>query len=240
MLTFTNKAAGEMKLRIQSLLRAHQISDMPYAGTFHSLCVTILRNHGSHINIPTNFSIYDDNDQMDALKLVMKKLDISQKQFNPRSVLATISQAKNEMISALEYPQYARGNFQETVARLYLSYQQLLVTNGALDFDDLLLKTVVLFQKRPPYVPSTKTDMNMSWLMNIKTPTKHNICSLNFYQEDGETSRSSAMHHKAFIDGEVLTFETSSISKQTFPTQKHFISNKTIVLPKPFLMRRLA
>ncbi len=149
MLTFTNKAAGEMKLRIQSLLRAHQISDMPYAGTFHSLCVTILRNHGSHINIPTNFSIYDDNDQMDALKLVMKKLDISQKQFNPRSVLATISQAKNEMISALEYPQYARGNFQETVARLYLSYQQLLVTNGALDFDDLLLKTVVLFQKTP-------------------------------------------------------------------------------------------
>ena len=149
MLTFTNKAAGEMKLRIQSLLRAHQISDMPYAGTFHSLCVTILRNHGSHINIPTNFSIYDDNDQMDALKLVMKKLDISQKQFNPRSVLATISQAKNEMISALEYPQYPRGNFQETVARLYLSYQQLLVTNGALDFDDLLLKTVVLFQKTP-------------------------------------------------------------------------------------------
>ncbi|MEK7577318.1 MAG: UvrD-helicase domain-containing protein [Patescibacteria group bacterium] len=149
MLTFTNKAAEQMKLRIQSLLKTHQISDMPYAGTFHSLCVTILRNHGSHINIPTNFSIYDDNDQMDALKLVMEKLDISQKQFNPRSVLATISQAKNEMINALEYPQYARGNFQETVARLYLSYQQLLVTNGALDFDDLLLKTVTLFQKVP-------------------------------------------------------------------------------------------
>lgn len=149
MLTFTNKAAEEMKLRIRALLTSQKISDMPFAGTFHSLCVTILRKHGSHINIPTNFSIYDDADQIDAIKQVMTKLDISQKQFAPRAVLSTISQAKNEMISALEYPQYARGSFQETVARVYLSYQQLLITNGALDFDDLLFKTVLLFQKSP-------------------------------------------------------------------------------------------
>ena len=149
MLTFTNKAAEEMKLRIRTLLKSQKISDMPFAGTFHSLCVTILRKYGSHLNIPTNFSIYDDNDQIDAIKQVMVKLDISQKQYNPRAVLSTISQAKNEMVPALEYPQYARGDFQETVARVYLSYQQLLVTNGALDFDDLLFKTVVLFDKTP-------------------------------------------------------------------------------------------
>ncbi len=149
MLTFTNKAAEEMKLRIRTLLQSQKISDMPFAGTFHSLCVTILRKYGSHLNIPTNFSIYDDNDQIDAIKQVMVKLDISQKQYNPRAVLSTISQAKNEMVPALEYPQYARGDFQETVARVYLSYQQLLVTNGALDFDDLLFKTVVLFDKTP-------------------------------------------------------------------------------------------
>ncbi len=149
MLTFTNKAAEEMKLRIRTLLKSQKISDMPFAGTFHSLCVTILRKYGSHLNIPTNFSIYDDNDQIDAIKQVMVRLDISQKQYNPRAVLSTISQAKNEMIPALEYPQYARGDFQETVARVYLSYQQLLVTNGALDFDDLLFKTVVLFDKTP-------------------------------------------------------------------------------------------
>ena len=138
-----------MKLRIRTLLQSQKISDMPFAGTFHSLCVTILRKYGSHLNIPTNFSIYDDNDQIDAIKQVMVKLDISQKQYNPRAVLSTISQAKNEMVPALEYPQYARGDFQETVARVYLSYQQLLVTNGALDFDDLLFKTVVLFDKTP-------------------------------------------------------------------------------------------
>lgn len=149
MLTFTNKAAEEMKLRIHTLLKTHKISDMPFAGTFHSLCVTILRAHGTYIHIPNNFSIYDDDDQIDAIKQVMTRLDISQKQYSPRAVHSLISQAKNEMISALEYPQYARGDFQETVARVYLSYQQLLVTNGALDFDDLLLKTVALFEKAP-------------------------------------------------------------------------------------------
>lgn len=149
MLTFTNKAAEEMKFRIHTLLKNQQLSDMPFAGTFHSLCVSILRKHGSYINIPSNFSIYDDDDQINAIKQVMTRLDISQKQYNPRAVLSTISQAKNEMIPALEYPQYARGDFQETTARVYLSYQQLLITNGALDFDDLLLKTVQLFQKYP-------------------------------------------------------------------------------------------
>lgn len=155
MLTFTNKAANAMKERVRFLLSTKLPSDqitnngVPFAGTFHSLCVSILRKHGSYINIPSNFSIYDDADQIDAIKQVMVRLDISQKQYNPRAVLSTISQAKNEMVTALEYPQYARGDFQETVARVYLSYQQLLITNGALDFDDLLLKTVQLFQKYP-------------------------------------------------------------------------------------------
>jgi DNA helicase-2/ATP-dependent DNA helicase PcrA len=147
MLTFTNKAAASMKERITRLLPAH--SDLPFAGTFHSLCVKILRIDGSAINIPANFAIYDDNDQIDAIKDVMQKLDISTKQYTPRAVLATISGAKNELIPALEYPNYARGNFQETVARVYLGYQRLLLENGALDFDDLLSKTVQLFEKNP-------------------------------------------------------------------------------------------
>lgn len=146
MVTFTNKAAKEMKNRIRALIHT---KDLPYAGTFHSLCALILRIDGKHINIPPNFVIYDDQDQIDAVKDVMKKLDISPKLYNPRAVLSTISQAKNELIPALEYPNLAHGNFQETVARVYLGYQKLLLENEALDFDDLLMKTVMLFRRNP-------------------------------------------------------------------------------------------
>lgn len=151
MLTFTNKAANEMKTRIRTLIhenKQHAAADgkLPYAGTFHSLCARILRIDGRNANISEHFVIYDDADQVDAVKHVMNELDISQKQYHPRAVLSTISQAKNELIPALEYPQYARGLFQETVARVYLRYQKLLLENDALDFDDLIMKTVQLFR----------------------------------------------------------------------------------------------
>jgi DNA helicase-2/ATP-dependent DNA helicase PcrA len=154
MVTFTNKAANAMKERIHTLLSRQTSekvtnSDLPFAGTFHSLCVKILRIDGAAIHIPTNFAIYDDGDQQDAVKEVMKKLNISAKEYHPNAVLSTISQVKNELITALEYPTYARGNFQETVARIYLGYQKLLLDNGALDFDDLLMKTVQLFKNHP-------------------------------------------------------------------------------------------
>ncbi len=151
MLTFTNKAAGEMKERITELLTHHSSlithHSLPFAGTFHSFCVKILRRDGGEIGIPANFIIYDDQDQLDLIKTIMKKLDISTKNFNPGAILHTISQAKNELITATEYPQYARGYFQETVATLYLAYQENLKENEALDFDDLLMRTVQLFEQ---------------------------------------------------------------------------------------------
>lgn len=144
MLTFTNKAAQEMKERIKKILGS---SSLPFAGTFHSLCVKILRIDGKHTGIPDDFVIYDEQDQLDVVKEAMKALDISIKNFNPGAVLHTISEAKNELISAVEYPQFARGYFQETVANVYITYQKMLAENHALDFDDLLNKTVELFTK---------------------------------------------------------------------------------------------
>jgi len=155
MVTFTNKAAEEMKKRISELLNASSQNSVsknggsPFAGTFHSLCAKILRKEGYAIGIPINFSIYDHNDQLDTIKEVMNELDISQKNFNPGAILHTISEAKNELISPTEYPQYAKGYFQEVVSRVYLSYQKKLRENSALDFDDLLGATVSLFQKNP-------------------------------------------------------------------------------------------
>lgn len=145
MLTFTNKAAAEMKTRIQVLLSS---PTTPFAGTFHSLCVKILRADGIHIGVDPNFAIYDEQDALDCVKEIMTNLDISQKNYNPRAVLHTISEAKNELISATEYPQFARGYFQEAVAQVYLAYQIMLHENRALDFDDLLIKAVELFKKQ--------------------------------------------------------------------------------------------
>lgn len=147
MLTFTNKAANEMKKRIIKLIPRSLGGVAPFAGTFHALCVKILRIDGKHIGLPDDFVIYDEQDQLDAIKNIMKKLDISTKNFNPSAVLHTISEAKNELISAVEYPQYARGYFQETVASVYVEYQKTLAENHALDFDDLLMRAVELFMK---------------------------------------------------------------------------------------------
>ena len=146
LLTFTNKAAEEMRERLKKILGENK-KQLPWAGTFHSFCARVLRIDGHFLNIPKNFTIYDDRDQEDTIKKVLAKLDLSPKQYKSSSVLATISQAKNEMITALEYPQYARGTWQETVARIYLKYQQFLKEYQALDFDDLLLETTRLFQK---------------------------------------------------------------------------------------------
>jgi len=150
MVTFTNKAAGEMKERIKKLVS----TDMPLMGTFHSICAKILRRDGMHIGIPINFTIYDEQDQLDLVKEVMKEADISTKDFKPHAIATTISEAKNELIGPLEYPQFARGYFQETVARVYLLYQKKLIESNALDFDDLLTKTVELFTKHPSILGS--------------------------------------------------------------------------------------
>ena len=151
MVTFTNKAAGEMRDRIKKLLteNGQLITDLPLMGTFHAICAKILRRDGKHIGIPINFTIYDEQDQLDIVKEVMKEADISTKDFKPHAILTTISEAKNELIGPLEYPQFARGYFQETVARVYLLYQKKLIESSALDFDDLLAKTVELFTKHP-------------------------------------------------------------------------------------------
>lgn len=153
MVTFTNKAAHEMKERIEQFLKKIDPemfkSNRPLIATFHALCAKILRIDGKHIGLSSRFAIYDDHDQLDVLKEAMKRLGISTKDFKPSSVLATISQAKNELLSPLEYLKYARGYFQETVAKIYPMYQQILKECDAVDFDDMINKTILLFQQNP-------------------------------------------------------------------------------------------
>lgn len=143
LLTFTNKAAEEMKRRIKKLVGITP----PMSGTFHSFCARVLRTEGKVLGIPPNFLIYDGKDQLETIKSAMKEIDIPTNNFKPSAILNLISQAKNELIFALEYSQYAQGPFQTTAARVYLTYQRLLKEYQALDFDDLLLETVRLFRK---------------------------------------------------------------------------------------------
>ncbi|HEX7042683.1 MAG TPA: UvrD-helicase domain-containing protein [Patescibacteria group bacterium] len=145
MITFTNKAANEMKERIMKILPGTK----PTMATFHSLCAKILRHEAVNIGMSSNFVIYDTQDQQDGVKQVMELLNISTKEYKPQAILAMISQAKNEMLGPNEYSQYAKGTFQQVVAIVYSAYQKLLRSNNAMDFDDLLLETVKLFDTNP-------------------------------------------------------------------------------------------
>lgn len=142
LVTFTNRAAEEMKERLKKLIG----KTPPLTSTFHSFGARVLRKDGRALGLSPNFGIYDEKDQLEVVKQAMIKSDISVKKFNPGAVLATISQAKNELISPSEYFQLARGVFQKEVARVYPAYQKLLKEYQALDFDDLLVEAVRLFR----------------------------------------------------------------------------------------------
>ncbi len=155
MVTFTNKAAAEMKERVRVNLSkgdGQPVSSSqggPTIATFHSLCAKILRIEGKHIGLSDKFIIYDTQDQQDAIKEALKHLSLSTKDFKPNSVLSTISQAKNQLIYDDDYRSFARGYFQETVAKIYPLYQKILKENDAVDFDDLMLKTITLLKQNP-------------------------------------------------------------------------------------------
>lgn len=149
--TFTNKAAREMRERLASLLGedANNRSFMPWMGTFHSICVRLLRMEGEHIGVPRSFVILDDADKQSFVKQAMKQLGISEKSYPPRSVSSQISSAKNDGVSAAEYAETARLPMQRIVADVYPRYERLRREAAALDFDDLLSEAVRLFTTVP-------------------------------------------------------------------------------------------
>lgn len=156
--TFTNKAANEMKKRIVKLLSGDQNMNfesyaderaVPTIGTFHSVCIRILRKNIHLLGYESAFVIYDDADQQILIKRVMEEMGIDAKKVTPRAVLSHISNAKNQLLEPGEYMQFANDYFSEKVAQIYPIYQKHLQKNNALDFDDIIMKTVQLFQKFP-------------------------------------------------------------------------------------------
>jgi DNA helicase-2/ATP-dependent DNA helicase PcrA len=145
MITFTNKAAREMKDRIKHASNKELV--LGYVGTFHSFCSSILRRSGVHIGIPHNFTIYDDDDQEQLLKHILKKRD--EGKYTASFFSNRISQAKNQLITPEHYLEEYSFYKAAAVAEVYYQYQKELKNNAALDFDDIIMKTVQLFQKVP-------------------------------------------------------------------------------------------
>ena len=152
-ITFTNKAAGEMRERVDDIVGFG--ADSIWVSTFHSTCVRILRRYIDRLGYGTNFTIYDTDDQKTVMKEVCKKLQIDTKMLKERSILSAISSAKDELISPLEYEMQAAGDFtRQRIAGAYKEYQAELKKSNALDFDDLIVKTVELFKACPDVLES--------------------------------------------------------------------------------------
>lgn len=146
--TFTNKAAKEMRERVAVLLgeNPENRSFMPYMGTFHSICVRLLRQDGEHGGVPRNFVIFDESDRLSAIKQACKMAMIDEKAFPPRTIGSLISNAKNDLISPTDFSAIGNGPVHRAAAQIYPMYQKILKDNGALDFDDLIGRTVHLLQ----------------------------------------------------------------------------------------------
>lgn len=147
-ITFTNKAAGEMRERVDNIVGFG--SESVWVSTFHSSCVRILRRYIDRLGYDNNFTIYDGDDQKTLIKEVCKRLDVDTKIYKERSILSAISSAKDELITPEEFELNAMGDFaKRKIAAIYKEYQTQLKKNNALDFDDLIFKTVELFQYNP-------------------------------------------------------------------------------------------
>ncbi len=145
LVTFTNKAAQEMNRRVFEMTG----QQLGLSGTFHRIGATILRRHGHLVGLPPNYVIYDTDDQMSLLKQVYKDHNWDQREFHPKAIKAEISEAKNELLDWEEYQQAAKGAFQVFTGQVYQAYQRALRDQHAVDFDDLLVLLVRLFQNHP-------------------------------------------------------------------------------------------
>jgi DNA helicase-2/ATP-dependent DNA helicase PcrA len=221
--TFTNKAADEMKKRISQLIgaRASQV----WAGTFHSVCAQLLRRYGEHIGISPDFAIYDVSDQLALVKQVLNTLDIVFKNYSPLQILNRISADKNELISVGEYRHSYKEPFDGVVARVYRRYQEELRANNALDFDDLLCKTVKLLESKPvvreelqarfPYILVDEyQDINYAQyrFIHLLAGTRGNVCVVgdddqSIYGWRGAEVRLILSFQKDFANTRVIKLE---------------------------------
>ncbi|MFC1865395.1 ATP-dependent helicase [Chloroflexota bacterium] len=231
--TFTNKAAREMEERL-TRLAAGAVKEMTM-GTFHAICVRILRQDGRTIGVQPSFVIYDRDDQLSLIKRCLKEMGLDPKQHVPAAVLSAISNAKSQVTTPLQYSQRARGYFEETVARIYETYQKSLQQNNAVDFDDLLMKTVQLFESHPEILEKYQqrylhimvdefqdTNLVQYRLVEQLAGAYRNICVVGDPDQSIYSWRSADMRN-------ILNFEKDYPEAKVILLEQNYRSTKTIL-----------
>lgn len=232
-LTFTNKAANEMKSRIVNLVGGR--SAQVWMGTFHSIFARILRNEAERLGFQRNFTIYDTDDSLSLIKNIQHSLSISSHQFNPQAMRVRISAAKNRCISPEEFVQQASDIFEENTARVYNEYQKRLKQSNAMDFDDLLLKPIELFQKnkrilevyqdRSRYILVDEyQDTNRAQYVVLKLLAEklRNICVVGDDAQSIYAFRGADIHN-------ILDFQQEFPDCKIFRLEQNYRSTKTIL-----------
>ena len=230
-ITFTNKAAKEMKERIYSLVG--ETSKYIWINTFHSMCVRILRQHIDLLGYNKNFTILDTSEQKIIIKNIVKELNLSEDSYQPNNILKIISNSKNSMISVNEMKAQARFGFMKNVAEIYEYYQKYLKKNSVLDFDDLMLKTIVLFEKHPEVLAIYQnkfeyihvdeyqdTNVIQYKLIKMLSEVHKNICVVgdddqSIYSWRGACSDNIINFEKDYVDVEVIFLDQNYRSNST-------------------------
>ncbi len=232
-ITFTNKAAGEMRERVERMLGS---VGSVWVSTFHSTCVRILRRYIDLIGYSTNFTIYDGDDQKTVIKEVCKRLEVDTKIFRERFFLSAISSAKDELTGPEEYALKVQGDFRmQKVAQVYREYQAQLKSNNALDFDDLICKTVELFQRVPEVLESYQerfrfilvdeyqdTNLAQFKLVSLLASKYRNLCVV------GDDDQSIYKFRGANI-GNILNFEEYFPDAKVIRLEQNYRSTQSIL-----------
>ena len=232
-LTFTNKAAKEMNHRIEQLVG--ELAVDVWAGTFHSIFARILRHECEAIGYQRSFTIYDSDDSLGLVKNIMSSLNISAQQFNPRGIQSRISGAKNHLVSPERYEEIAKDPFEQRTALIFKEYQARLFKNNAMDFDDLLLKPIELFQKNESILEKYQyrfryllvdeyqdTNRAQYVLINLLAKRFKNICVV------GDDAQSIYAFRGADIRN-ILDFEQDYPESKVFRLEQNYRSTKTIL-----------
>ncbi len=232
-ITFTNKAAREMKDRVSAIV-GPDAEDI-WISTFHSMCVRTLRRDIDHIGYNRNFTILDSSDQLSVVKQCLKELNIDPKKFDPRAVLGFISTAKNELKTPEQYGDMAMGPIEQVSQRVYTLYQKKLKSNNSLDFDDLIMKTIQLFEEVPEVLEFYQKkfryvhvdeyqDTNRAQYMLVKmlAAGHKNICVV------GDSDQSIYRWRGADITN-ILNFEKDYPNARTILLEQNYRSTKKIL-----------
>ena len=232
-LTFTNKAAKEMKHRIEELIP--NPNNNMFVGTFHSFCALVLRRDGDKIGLDRRFVIYDDTDQIACIKMIMEELNIDSERYPPRAILSTISKSKSKLMDVEGFKASKTNYFEEIVLRIFERYQTQLLKTPAVDFDDLLLLTVKLFKSRKDVKESYQerfhqvlvdefqdTNTSQYEIAKMLTETHQNICVV------GDPDQSIYSWRNADIRN-ILSFQSDFPNAKVIALEENYRSTQTIL-----------